>query len=90
MDQQELCQACNQKHNCEEVYKRLGDIEGPSVVLEAIVAFVLPVVVFAASLAVFDRVLAQAISATELQIMLSCLLALLVTVGQVLAIKLIK
>ena len=90
MNEQEFCQGCDQEHNCQQIYKRLGDIEAPSVVLDALVAFVLPIVVFTASLAVFDRVLAKVIVATELHIVLSCLLALLVTSGLMLAIKLIK
>jgi hypothetical protein len=90
MNEQGLCQGCNQEHNCQKVYERLRDVEGPCFVLEALVAFVLPVLVFTASLALLDGVLAKVISTTELQIALGCLLALLVTSGLMLAIKLIK
>jgi hypothetical protein len=90
MDEQQFCQGCDQEHNCQQVYKRLGDMEAPCIASGALVAFVLPIVVFAASLAVLDKVLAKVISTTELQIALGCLLALLVTSGLMLAIKLIK
>lgn len=90
IDKQEPCQGCDQEHNCQQIYKRLGGIEAPCVASKALVAFVLPIVVFAASLAVLDSVLAKVISTTELQITLSCLSALLVTSGLMFAIKLIR
>jgi hypothetical protein len=90
MDERQFCQDCDQEHSCKQIYKRLGDIEAPCVASKALVAFVLPIVVFAASLAVLDRFLAKVISTTELQVGLSCLLALLVTAGLMLAIKLTK
>ncbi|KPK34243.1 MAG: hypothetical protein AMJ65_18565 [Phycisphaerae bacterium SG8_4] len=45
MTQQELCQQCNQRRNCGQVYERLGKTEGPSVVKKVVLAFLLPLVV---------------------------------------------
>jgi hypothetical protein len=90
MDEQKFCQGCDQEHNCEKLYKKLGDVQGPSIVFEAIIAFVLPIVVFVASLIVFDKILAGAVGSKHMQIAISCLLALLVTSVLMLGIKLIK
>ena len=52
--QQELCQQCNQRQDCGQVYEQLGKIEGPSVVKKVVLAFLLPLVVFVASLGNFE------------------------------------
>jgi len=50
-----FCQDCIQKHDCKRIYEQLGDSQGPSVALKAILAFLLPLMVFIVSLAVFER-----------------------------------
>jgi hypothetical protein len=79
MNKQDFCESCNQKHTCQEAYRQLGKARGPSVVPKVVAAFLLPMVVFIASLVVFDHVLAKAINAKELQTALGFLLALSVT-----------
>ena len=79
MASQRFCQDCIQKHDCQRVYEQLGDSPCPSVALKAILAFLLPLIVFIVSLAVFERVLAGTINNERVQIALSLLLALLVT-----------
>ena len=79
MASQRICQDCIQKHDCQRVYEQLGDSSGPSVVLKAILAFLLPLIVFIISLAVFERVLAGTINNGRVQIVLCFLLALLAT-----------
>ena len=49
MAKENLCEKCSEKKSCEEAYKQLGQAKGPSVVVGAIVAFVVPIVVFIAS-----------------------------------------
>jgi len=79
MAPQRICQDCSQKHDCRRIYEQLGDSPGPSVALKAILAFLLPLMVFIVSLAVFERVLAGAITTEQMQTALSFVLALLVT-----------
>ncbi len=57
----------------------MGGSSGPSVALKAILAFLLPLMVFIVSLAVFERVLAGEIATEQMQTVLSFVLALLVT-----------
>jgi hypothetical protein len=79
MASQRFCQDCIQKHDCRSVYEQLGGAPGPSVALKAVLAFLLPLMVFIVSLAVFERVLAGAINTEQVQTALSFLLALLAT-----------
>jgi len=85
-----FCQDCIQKHDCQRIYEQLGDSPGPSVTLKVIFAFLLPLIVFIVSLAVFERVLARAINIEEVQIALSFLLALLATFVYVLIARVIN
>jgi len=79
MASQRFCQDCIQKHDCKRIYEQLGDSPCPSVALKAILAFLLPLMVFIVSLAVFERVLDGAITTEQMQTVLSFVLALLAT-----------
>jgi uncharacterized membrane protein len=79
MASQRFCQDCIQKHDCKRIYEQLGNTSGPSVALKVILAFLLPLIVFIVSLAVFERVLADTINNGRVQTALSLLLALLAT-----------
>ncbi len=103
MIQQEFCQDCHQKHDCQEVYRQLGHATCPSVVRKVIAAFLLPLIVFIISLAVFDEIIAAAggnilrssqdgnpAGTQELQTAISFLMALLTTFVCVLVITVIN
>jgi len=90
MTEQKVCQDCNQKHDCQRIYEQLGGVEGPSVVVKVIVAFLLPLVVFIVSLAAFQQIFAKAISSQHLQAAFSFLLALVVTFLFILIIRVIN
>lgn len=90
MAEQKFCENCTQKHDCQKVYQQLGDIEGPSVVIKVIVAFLLPLVVFIVSLAVFQESFGNAISSKRMQTALSLLSALLVTFVCILTVRVIN
>jgi hypothetical protein len=72
------------------VYQQLGNIEGPSVLVKVISAFLLPLVVFIVSLAVFERMFAGATGAGQAQTALSFVLALLATFVCILIIRVIN
>jgi len=79
MASKRFCQDCIQTHDCKRIHEQLGDSPGPSVALKAILAFLLPLMVFIVSLAVFERVLDGAITTEQVQTVLSFVLALLAT-----------
>jgi len=51
------CQECSQKDSCRQVFAKLGNAEGPSVALKSILAFLLPLVIFIAALAIFEKII---------------------------------
>jgi hypothetical protein len=90
MNQQKLCQDCNQKHDCQELYQQLGHAKGPSVALKAVIAFLLPLAVFIGTLAVFETFSDQTLNAGHLHILLGVLLAVSATLAVVISIKVIN
>ncbi len=79
MTQEQLCQECSQRRDCQKVYQQLGNVEGPSVVKKVILAFLLPLVVFIASLAIFERAFSGLTSTEQAQTALSFVSAVLLT-----------
>jgi len=57
--EQQQCQNCDQKHNCQEVYKQLGQSTAPSVLTKVILAFLLPLVLFIFSIVMAERLLIE-------------------------------
>jgi len=57
----------------------LANFKGPSFVFQVIIAFLLPILIFIASLAAFERILTKAVDTKQMQIILSFALAFLVT-----------
>ena len=89
MTQQELCQQCSQRRDCGQVYEQLGRIEGPSVAKKVVLAFLLPLVVFMASLAVFERVLSPVAGVGQTRSALSFASAMSLTFVCMLLVKVI-
>ena len=50
------CSDCVHSNDCKTAYEQLGKFTGPSVAIKAFVAFLLPIGVFIASLALFGRI----------------------------------
>jgi len=71
------------------VYEQLGKIEGPSIVKKVVLAFLLPLVVFVASLAILERMFSRVISAEQARSALSFASALLLTFVCILLTKVI-
>jgi len=90
MAEQEFCQECNQRNKCQDVYRQLGSTKSSSVALKAVIAFLLPLIVFIAALVASEKILAGIINSKEAQTALSFLLALAVTSVSILIIKVIN
>jgi len=90
MEQQENCQGCYQKDQCREIYRQMGNAEGPSVVCKVVVAFLVPIVVFIGVLAVFERTLAGVIHPKGLQTVCGFLSAAVATYACILITRVIK
>lgn len=89
MELQKFCNDCSGRQDCRKVYQQLGEVKGPSVFM-AIIAFLVPLVVFIFSFAFFSRMVAEVIDSAKLKTAFSFLLSLLVTIGLMLTIKVIN
>ena len=90
MAEEKFCQGCHQKHRCQEVYEHLSKIEGTPVVFKAVVAFLLPILVFIGCLAAFEGILAEVTNSKGVQTVVGFLLALTVSGICILIIKVIN
>ncbi|MHC4500752.1 MAG: SoxR reducing system RseC family protein [Planctomycetota bacterium] len=79
MQGDDFCQSCHQKDNCQEAYRQLGSVRGPSILGKVVLAFLLPMLVFIVSLAFFEKILAGAAMARQVQTALGLAAALAVT-----------
>jgi len=89
MVQERFCEQCSQRHNCQDLYQKLGNSGGPSIVSKVVVAFIVPLLVFIICLAAFERILAEMINAERLRTALVFVLALSVTFLVILVVKVI-
>jgi len=90
MAEQKTCEDCKQKHDCEKIYQQLGDIQGPSVVIKVVVAFLLPLVVFIVTLAIFDKMLSGFEMTADLQTVFSVAASLLITFICILIVRVVN
>jgi len=89
MVNEKFCQDCSQGQSCQQRYQQLANFKGPSVTYQVIIAFLLPLLVLLACLAIFDRLLAGTMMKNPLQMALVFMLALSVTIGLILIIRLL-
>ena len=87
MTQQDPCDKCGQKMSCQQVFGRLGNIQGKSIVRSILAAFVLPLVVFIAALAVAQRLLEKYIDSTGLRAAVALLAAIAVAAVCVMTVR---
>ena len=87
MAQQKYCRQCSRKDRCGDIYTKLGNEKGPSILPKALQAFLLPMAVFILSLAASLHVLAKFLTSPEIRNVLALLPALSVTLISVPIIK---
>lgn len=59
MKKQDSCSGCSHKDTCRQAYEKIGKAEGPNVTPSVILAFIVPIAVFIASLAISQRLLKE-------------------------------
>ena len=89
MADEDYCQSCMQRHDCREIYGKLGHSEGPSIALRVVIVFLAPIVVFIVSLAAFERAAGLVTSMAAVRTGVGLAGALVVTFGWILAAKVI-
>jgi len=90
MKRKGFCQDCTQKDDCQGIYEQMGESSGSSVTLNVILAFLLPLLIFIVSLAVFEEVLADTFNTGRIRTIVSFLLALLVTFACILITRVMR
>lgn len=90
MAEQENCEGCKERQQCQDVYRQLGKAEGPSVASRVVAAFLLPIAVFIGVLAIFEKTLGRAISKGGLRTICGFLSALAATFIYILVTKAVK
>jgi hypothetical protein len=89
MGEEQFCERCSQRHDCREVYGKLGNAEGPSLALRAVVAFLMPILVFIVSLGVLEKVLGGITDRAALRTAASLSGAVIVTLAWILMVRVI-
>lgn len=79
MIKENICQECSQKDSCKQTFEKLGDTRGLSVTVRSILAFLLPLIIFIATLGVFEKTFSKNLNNKQLQTGVGFLLALAVT-----------
>ena len=75
MTHEDFCSGCAQSHDCKDVYEQLGKSQGPNIARTAITAFLLPIAVFIAALALSDHVFKQSVTGQNLRFIVGFALA---------------
>jgi hypothetical protein len=75
MAHEDFCSGCAQSHDCKDVYEQLGKSQGPNVARTAITAFLLPIAVFIAALALSDHIFKQTVTGKNLRFIVGFALA---------------
>ena len=81
------CSGCPQHHDCKSMYQALGKAEGCHVAIRAVAAFLLPIVIFAFGLAIFDKLLVSGIESDNLRTLTSVICSLVLCSVYVLAFR---
>lgn len=90
MAQNDICQDCNQRHRCREIYEKLGKIRGPSIAYKIVFAFLLPLIVFVVSLVCFEWLLATVFAVEQFKTVLVLFSALVAVAVDIVITKLIN
>jgi len=75
MNEKQICQSCSQQRDCKQIYEQMGNAKGPCVALNVFLVFLLPIIVFIASLAVLQRTFAYLMHSPAVAILTSVILA---------------
>lgn len=87
MDENEFCSNCPQENDCKTTYELLGKAKGPPVAIRAIVAFLVPIAVFIATLAAFQKLGEKIIENKDGRVALSAFLAICITFACIMILK---
>ncbi|MFH1616208.1 MAG: hypothetical protein ABIG61_14120 [Planctomycetota bacterium] len=83
MTHHDNCKGCGHHNHCQEIFERIAKAAGPSVAVKAFLAFLLPLLVFAVSLAGFGWLLEKLLENPTARIIADFALALAATLAAI-------
>lgn len=67
MGDEEFCDSCMQRHDCREIYGKMGHSAGPPVTLGVVIVFLAPILIFICTLASVEWILGRFTDAAAVQ-----------------------
>ena len=83
MSQESFCENCGCKNACQDVYGKLGRVQGPSILPDVVLVLLLPMVIFIVTLATAVNLLHGQFSSEGIKTAVSVLLASLAVFLQI-------
>ena len=90
MADEEFCSGCPEKNTCSNTYEQLGKFQGPSVFFRSVAAFLVPILLFAISLGVMDRLLMEPVSDKNIRTLICVIFGVLVCFVYLFILKLLS
>ena len=87
MKHEEFCNGCKHANSCSNAYERIGKVAGPSVAWKVFFVFLLPLLVFASFLGLFQWFLAEVIAGEKIRTAASFALAVAVVMAVIRLVK---
>jgi riboflavin transporter FmnP len=84
------CGRCSEKSRCREVFRQLGEAQGKSIIPSVLLAFVLPLLIFVAGLAVSLEVLAKYVESVGFRTAFALVLAIVASAVFVAIVKIVS
>ncbi|MBW8001644.1 MAG: SoxR reducing system RseC family protein [Planctomycetes bacterium] len=90
MPDEDFCQKCKQNKDCKTIYEQMGKQNTPPVAIKVVFAFLVPILVFIGSLALFQALLENTVQAEKLKTAIIFLAALMLTFIYLIAAKFVN
>ena len=85
--EQEQCNGCSHQNDCQNIYQRLSNAKGPSVLSKTLLALLLPLVIFIVVTTAFEKLLTNIIQNRLVIVFLSILSGIIVTFVYIMILK---
>ena len=85
--EQKHCEGCSHQNDCKEVYQRLSNTKGESVLAKTVLALLLPLIIFIITAAACEKLLANLLTGRLLRVLLSVLSGIIVVSVYIVIIK---
>jgi hypothetical protein len=85
--EQEQCNGCSHQNDCQNIFQRLSNAKGPSILSGTILAMLLPLIIFIVTAASCEKLLADLIQNQLIVVLLSILSGIIVTLVYIMIFK---